>query len=58
MIRRALDTLWSFTDWSMGYLRTGDEGFIHHEELFICGRMKDLIIISGRNHYPQDIEVR
>ncbi len=39
-----------------GYLRTGDLGFMHNEELFICGRSKDLIIIRGTNHYPQDIE--
>ena len=39
-----------------GYLRTGDLGFIHKDELFICGRLKDLIIIGGRNYYPQDIE--
>lgn len=38
------------------YLRTGDMGFFHSEELFICGRIKDLIIIRGSNHYPQDIE--
>jgi acyl-CoA synthetase (AMP-forming)/AMP-acid ligase II len=38
------------------YLRTGDLGFLHKGELFICGRIKDLIIIRGRNHYPQDIE--
>jgi acyl-CoA synthetase (AMP-forming)/AMP-acid ligase II len=44
-------------DWSAGYLRTGDEGFLHENELFICGRIKDLIIVGGRNHYPQDIEV-
>ncbi|CAM9760670.1 unnamed protein product, partial [Sphacelaria rigidula] len=43
-------------DWSQGYLRTGDEGFMHRGELFICGRIKDLIIIAGRNHYPQDLE--
>lgn len=41
---------------SSEYLRTGDLGFIHKEELFICGRKKDLIIIRGRNHYPQDLE--
>lgn len=40
-------------DWSGGYLRTGDEGFLHGEELFICGRIKDLVIVGGRNHYPQ-----
>ena len=39
-----------------GYLRTGDLGFLHHGELFVCGRLKDLIIIRGRNHYPQDLE--
>ncbi|MCG8353428.1 MAG: fatty acyl-AMP ligase, partial [Chloroflexales bacterium] len=38
------------------FLRTGDLGFIHNGELFITGRLKDLIIIDGRNHYPQDIE--
>ena len=41
---------------SDGYLRTGDLGFYHKKELFICGRSKDLIIVGGRNHYPQDIE--
>ncbi|CAN0147300.1 unnamed protein product, partial [Ectocarpus sp. 13 AM-2016] len=43
-------------DWSTGYLRTGDEGFMHRGELFICGRIKDLVIVGGRNHYPQDLE--
>ena len=38
------------------FLRTGDLGFIHRGELFITGRLKDLIIIRGLNHYPQDIE--
>lgn len=38
------------------YLRTGDLGFMYKNELFICGRLKDLIIIGGTNHYPQDIE--
>ena len=38
------------------YLRTGDTGFIYESELFITGRLKDCIIIRGRNHYPQDIE--
>ncbi|EDX72645.1 AMP-binding enzyme domain protein [Coleofasciculus chthonoplastes PCC 7420] len=38
------------------FLRTGDLGFWHDGELFITGRIKDVIIIWGRNHYPQDIE--
>ena len=38
------------------WLRTGDLGFFHQGELFICGRKKDLIIVRGRNLYPQDIE--
>ena len=40
----------------VGYLRTGDLGFYFQNELFICGRQKDLIIVCGTNHYPQDIE--
>jgi thioester reductase-like protein len=39
-----------------GYLRTGDMGFFHNGELFVCGRMKDMIILRGQNYYPQDIE--
>lgn len=38
------------------FLRTGDLGFLRHGELFITGRLKDLIVIRGQNHYPQDIE--
>jgi acyl-CoA synthetase (AMP-forming)/AMP-acid ligase II len=38
------------------FLRTGDLGFLHEGRLFVTGRLKDLIVIRGRNHYPQDIE--
>ena len=43
-------------DESKKYLRTGDLGFLHDGELYVTGRLKDVIIIRGRNHYPQDIE--
>ncbi|GBE66845.1 putative acyl-CoA synthase FadD [Mycobacterium sp. MFM001] len=38
------------------WLRTGDLGFYLDGELYIAGRIKDLVIVDGRNHYPQDIE--
>eukprot|EP00050_Salpingoeca_kvevrii_P005218 m.274499 g.274499 ORF g.274499 m.274499 type:complete len:1902 (+) comp11091_c1_seq8:214-5919(+) len=38
------------------FLRTGDLGFLHEGEVFICGRLKNTLIIGGKNHYPQDIE--
>ena len=38
------------------YLRTGDLGFVFEGDLYMTGRLKDLLIIRGRNHYPQDIE--
>jgi acyl-CoA synthetase (AMP-forming)/AMP-acid ligase II len=38
------------------YLRTGDLGFMDDGELYVTGRIKELLIIRGKNHYPQDIE--
>ena len=38
------------------YLRTGDLGFLREGQLFVTGRLKDVIIIRGRNFYPEDIE--
>lgn len=38
------------------FLRTGDLGFLMDEELYIVGRLKDLIIIRGKNYYPEDLE--
>ena len=38
------------------FLRTGDLGYLHKGELFITGRLKNLLIINGKNHYPHDIE--
>ncbi|MFI5682223.1 fatty acyl-AMP ligase [Streptomyces cellulosae] len=39
------------------YLRTGDLGFLHEGALYVTGRLKDVVIRQGRNHYPQDIEL-
>ncbi len=41
---------------SGAFLRTGDLGFQHDGQLYVTGRLKDMIILRGRNHYPQDIE--
>ena len=38
------------------FLRTGDLGLLHEGELYVTGRLKDLLIVNGRNLYPQDIE--
>ncbi|MES2355415.1 MAG: beta-ketoacyl synthase N-terminal-like domain-containing protein [Pseudomonadota bacterium] len=51
------ETFCAFTDEGEGpFLRTGDLGAMREGELYITGRRKDLIIIRGHNHYPQDIE--
>ncbi|HZO23633.1 MAG TPA: condensation domain-containing protein, partial [Steroidobacteraceae bacterium] len=49
----------TFPSWdeARGYLRTGDVGFLQAGELFITGRLKDLIIIRGRNLHPEDVEI-
>ncbi|HTE53825.1 MAG TPA: fatty acyl-AMP ligase [Kofleriaceae bacterium] len=41
---------------SDGWLRTGDLGYLAGGDLHVCGRIKELIIVEGRNHHPQDIE--
>jgi acyl-CoA synthetase (AMP-forming)/AMP-acid ligase II len=38
------------------FLRTGDLGFLHEGHVFICGRSKEVVIVNGRNYYPQDLE--
>ena len=38
------------------FLRTGDLGFVDGGQIFVTGRQKDLIILKGKNHYPQDVE--
>jgi acyl-CoA synthetase (AMP-forming)/AMP-acid ligase II len=39
------------------FLRTGDLGFVFGDQLFVTGRLKDVVIIDGHNHYPHDIEL-
>jgi acyl-CoA synthetase (AMP-forming)/AMP-acid ligase II len=39
-----------------GWLRTGDLGYLHGGELFLCGRSKDVVIVRGRNYYAHDLE--
>ena len=41
---------------SEGWLSTGDLGYLADRQVFICGRQKDVIIVNGKNYYPQDLE--
>lgn len=40
------------------FFRTGDMGFLYNDELYVSGRLKDMIIIRGKNYFPQDIELK
>ncbi|MPY58063.1 fatty acyl-AMP ligase [Streptomyces spongiae] len=52
--RRVFDAV--TPDGESGFLRTGDLGILHEGELYVTGRTKELIIVRGRNLYPQDLE--
>jgi len=54
--RRGGDCFGAELDGLGGWLRTGDLGVWHDGRLYLAGRIKDLIVLDGRNHYPQDIE--
>jgi acyl-CoA synthetase (AMP-forming)/AMP-acid ligase II len=57
--RRPADTLQTFgatLGEASGFLRTGDLGFLHGGELYVVGRIKDVIIVNGAQLYPQDVE--
>ena len=51
--RNAEDTAQAFSD---GWYRTGDTGFLQDGELYVCGRIKELLIVHGRNIYAHDVE--
>ncbi|MFP8961433.1 AMP-binding protein, partial [Streptomyces nanhaiensis] len=59
--RRTVETAATFhgvlADGGRHHLRTGDLGFLHDGELVVCGRLKELVIVRGRNLHPQDIEL-
>ncbi len=39
-----------------GWLRTGDLGLMHDGELFVTGRLKEILFVNGQNYYPHDLE--
>ncbi|RQR47457.1 AMP-dependent synthetase [Burkholderia sp. Bp9126] len=43
-------------DQNEAFMRTGDLGFVHGDELYVTGRLKDMVILAGRNYYSEDIE--
>jgi acyl-CoA synthetase (AMP-forming)/AMP-acid ligase II len=54
--RREDDTFGAHLDGLDGWLRTGDLGVLHRGDLYLTGRLKDVIVLDGRNHHPQDVE--
>jgi acyl-CoA synthetase (AMP-forming)/AMP-acid ligase II len=42
--------------WDDGWFRTGDLGYLCNDDLYVCGRVKECVIVSGKNYYPTDIE--
>ncbi|MBO3747479.1 fatty acyl-AMP ligase [Streptosporangiaceae bacterium NEAU-GS5] len=53
---RTHETFGATLDGQSGWLRTGDLGFVFEGDVYIAGRIKDLVLIAGRNHFPDDIE--
>lgn len=56
LTRSTFDARLAGREGGLGYLRTGDLGFLRSGELVIAGRLKEVLIVGGRNLYPQDIE--